>query len=272
MSDLRIFCRNNIQALTNFGLTETQSKAYLCLYLLGPSTVNSLVSCSKIPRQDLYRVLNELSDIGLIEVLLSKPKQFEAIPPKDCLHLLTKIRNSETEEFQKSFSELLINLEQLTPQFNKNNNSIRLIQNKEPILREARELLINAKNSLDVISPEQKLFPWIFEHSTLFEQALERKVKLRLITNKILNSSNKEKLFKKFNKKHFQIRYLTDKITTSFGIYDKEHVFLELNANNGYLESQILLSSNAVLIELTSAYFANKWQKAKQSAPFLIYE
>jgi len=205
----------------------------------------------------------------LIEFLLSKPKQFVAIPLKECLNLLTKIRNSETEEFQKTFSEVLTNLEQLTPRPNEG-NLIRLLQNKEPILREAKDLLYNVKNTLDVISPQQKLFPWIYEHTTFFEQALDRKVKLRFITDTIVNSSNKDNLLKNFNKKYFQIRYVPKTIMTSFGIYDNEHVILELAANNGYLESPILLSNNATLIELTSAYFANIWKKAKRAYSDLI--
>lgn len=270
MSDIIVLCQNNVQALINFGLTETQARVYLYLHFLGPSKVNTISFCSKIPRQDIYRVLSELSNIGLIEIILTKPKQFKAMPPMECLEILTKSRNTKTEEFKKTFTQVIKNLEQLPCPTHDEDISLLLIQNKEPILKEAKNLIYNVKNSIEVLSPHQKLFPWIFEHLVLLEQALKKGVKIRFITDTDSNS-NFEKQTKKFNKKDFQIRYLPT-VQASFGVYDNKQIILELTSNNGYLESQTLLSHNSTLVELAKAYFENNWQKIKQPILNMSYQ
>ena len=51
---------DNLQLLRKLGLTEYESKVYLALATLGPSTVRDVVRESKVPRNKAYEALDNL--------------------------------------------------------------------------------------------------------------------------------------------------------------------------------------------------------------------
>ena len=57
----------DIQFLTDIGFTKTQAKLYLTLIKLGQTDGNSLGKSAEVPRQIVYRTLDELQNMGLIE-------------------------------------------------------------------------------------------------------------------------------------------------------------------------------------------------------------
>lgn len=269
--DPKLFNQNDVDVLVNLGLTATQAKIYLYLSMVGQSVARDLSLITKIPRQDVYRVLNELFEIGLIQVVISSPKHFKAISPEDCLKLLVQRRNNRTIELQKSALQLLETFkERGCCKFSISCDQINLLQRREPILRETQEMLSLAQYSIDVLSPPQNLFPWIFEHSNFIKEVLDKKVKMRVITFKNGKNFSLPELIDKFKLLNFHIRYLAQIPIVSFGIYDKKQLILELDASNGYLESQVIVSSNSSLVEIASAYFEKEWKKSKDDRVLLV--
>ena len=76
---------DGVQVLIALGLTSTQSKAFLALCQLGKSSPKTISKESKIARQDIYRVLAELQELGLVKKAISRPVIFEAFPLKDAI-------------------------------------------------------------------------------------------------------------------------------------------------------------------------------------------
>jgi len=250
-----------LDALTDFGLTVTQAKVYLCLNTLGSSKAGKLAEHAQVPRQDIYRVLNELFEIGLVEKQVQMPTIFNAIPIHKCINLLVKQRDNKTKELQKNAIRNLRYKKKI--ENNKvNPNSTVIIQKKDPVLLRAEQLLTSVSKCVDVLSPPNRLYPWIFDHSILFENALKRHVQI-----KVLTSNNVEKSIPKVLKEFCEtslldIRFLDKIPSVSFGIYDQKKIIFELEVNNGYLESQALVSDNPCLIKLASDCFKFEWSQA----------
>jgi sugar-specific transcriptional regulator TrmB len=253
---------DKIQMLINLGLTHTQAKVYLALCSFGDLNAKKVSIASKTPRQDAYRVLNELFTLGLVEKFLKKPVEFRAIPLHKGLNLLLQRRNEETRELKKESLRLIGRLNSLPLEEAEKEHKIVLVSSKETILTETEKLLFGVRESLDIISSPRNLFPWILIHQKLFENALNRKVKIRCITmpTKFVNVP------KPFNSvsqnKNYEIRLISNYPTVSFGIYDKKNVILELSAKKGFLKSELIVSDNPCLVELAISSFEGFWNRA----------
>jgi len=256
---------SQIKALSDFGLTATQSKLYLSLNIIGASSVKDITEFSNTPRQDVYRVLNELFEIGLVEKEITTPTQYRAIPINDCLNLLTERLTKKTKEIQLTAHKTLNHLTKNLP-LKKEPCKIILVPNKEPIALKSRDLLNSVQENLMVISPPNKLFPWLFEQKCLFQKALKRNVKLRLITKRPANEKALQQTIQTLNENsNFKIKYLPQTPAVSFSLYDTKRIILELSAKEGYTKSQAIICENSSLIELASSYFELNWCASKLS-------
>ena len=100
-----------IANLESLGLTQGESKAYLALLELGPSSAGAVVAQSKISPSKVYNVLDRLCRKGLASVYLDgKMRKYKSVPPERLGELFEKKR----DELERQQSELANLLPQLT--------------------------------------------------------------------------------------------------------------------------------------------------------------
>jgi sugar-specific transcriptional regulator TrmB len=98
---------NPIKTLIEAGLTPNQAKLYLCLLKVNTATVSALSKETKFARQEVYRVLQELHGIGLVNKIISNPTQFEAVPIQEGASLLLSQKITELEETKIQVQSLI---------------------------------------------------------------------------------------------------------------------------------------------------------------------
>ncbi len=257
------FDQKEIRELTKFGLTLTQASVYYILVSLGEANAKTITNLSKIARQDVYRVLEELFEKGLIEKKIANPTEYKALPIDQCLSLLLSIRNKKTLELQEA-AKVLGKLHTTLDQGPEHTFSkLTLIPSGEQILFKSHELLSSAQKTISVISPAKSLFPWIIDQHKQFQQALKRNVKIRLITNNITNQEYLKQIKSFFsNDLNLEIRYLTRSPSVSYGIYDNKRIIFELSTMNAYTKSEVIITDNPCFIELALNYFETSWLNA----------
>lgn len=84
-----------IKTLTRFGFTENQAKVYLTIVQLGLAPVGSISRISGVRREEVYRILPKLEQMGLVEKILSTPIKLKAIPLEDAFSILVRQRQDE---------------------------------------------------------------------------------------------------------------------------------------------------------------------------------
>ena len=89
-----------IETLTELGLTHTEAKVYLTLLSLRTATANDIHKDSKVARQEVYRVLSDLEEKGLIEKIIARPSQFKPIPAREVVAILIQNRNKQSLQLQ----------------------------------------------------------------------------------------------------------------------------------------------------------------------------
>jgi len=97
---------NLAQSLESVGLSERESRVYIALLDLGPTTTSKIIRKTSIASSKIYDVLEKLAHKGLVTYILKKgKKEFHPANPKKLNDLIT--------EKEKTISDLLPHLDDL---------------------------------------------------------------------------------------------------------------------------------------------------------------
>lgn len=176
-----------VQILTQLGLTISQAKVYLALLELKKASGKITAKHSKMARQEVYRVLAELQEKGLVEKIIAIPTEFKPISIEDCLSILIESKKAEISEAQKKATSLLQKFKKKNShekaQLQEEDSQFILISEKR-VIKRVRRNIENTQTSLDVITTSDRFKPRIFNFYEVGKKALERGAKFRLIINK----------------------------------------------------------------------------------------
>ncbi len=83
-----------LSQMVQFGFTELQAKVYVANYTLGEASAKQIREICKMHKAEVYRVLRELQDMGIIDQIIAHPVKYRARCPGEVLKslLLPSIR------------------------------------------------------------------------------------------------------------------------------------------------------------------------------------
>jgi len=90
----------SVEILVELGLTHTEAKVYTALLCLKTATARNIHETTNVARQDVYQILSDLEEKGLIEKVIAKPAKFQPIPAKYAISILTQKRNEQSRQLQ----------------------------------------------------------------------------------------------------------------------------------------------------------------------------
>jgi sugar-specific transcriptional regulator TrmB len=233
----------------------------LTLAQCGFSSVREISNISHVHREDLYRVLRALQKMGLVKKRITFPATFEAIPIDEALSFLHERRIRETEELQvkerKFLENSMANL--ASKNHSREDAQFVLVPEKEAAVMRTKKAINNAKCSIDVVnSPRRHLLSTSFFGKEI-EKALNRRVQMRVITQK----PEKMELLPKAqieveNKEGFKIKYISANPLAVVSIFDNKEVCIVAD-KMADIKSEALWSTNQALVTLCKNYFDNLW-------------
>jgi predicted transcriptional regulator len=83
------------------GLTEYEREALTELLALGTTTAPNLAEATGIPKARIYGVLDTLADLGFVEVVPGRPKEYTPKPPAEILDRAIENERQAFEQFQQ---------------------------------------------------------------------------------------------------------------------------------------------------------------------------
>ncbi len=250
-----------IQTLMGLGLTLLQAKTYLALAKLGSADVKTISKVSKVARQDVYRVTPKLQKLGLAEKIISTPTMYKAIPLKMGLSILLQQKVEENAELQEK-TELLIN------NFEEHFGLEKAVTNGEPQFIITSERTVFHKRISDAIDAAQKsknsivslegFKALLFNHKEHLTQAINRGVRIRIITEKLENPRSIQKLSRDLTGNPlFTVKYTASSTPVCMMIFDDKEVNLRMA--EGAVPS--FWSNNPNIVNLSRKYFEEMWSK-----------
>lgn len=100
-----------LDELSKFGLTEAQAKAYYTLLKLGRTSYAKISVEMGVHRSEVYRILRELKEKGIVSEKRGRPILFIPMPPKEAIDALLKMQMEKVEYLKKAMTKMVDKLE-----------------------------------------------------------------------------------------------------------------------------------------------------------------
>ncbi|MGD6935253.1 MAG: TrmB family transcriptional regulator [Candidatus Bathyarchaeia archaeon] len=255
-----------VQTLTDLGLTLVQARVYLALVRYGTSKIASLSKASDVARPDVYRTLNKLYELGLVEKIVENPVQFKALTIEEGIKFLLLKKQAEYERLKSETDALLSSFKKRKMLQSETANQFVLIPQKEAIVNRIRQAIDNSQKSVSVVISWKRFVHGvgnIFLESA--QKAAERKINYRFIVEKAPSKEVNEAGNRLWNiYPTFQARFLSQMPKTVFGLYDDKELFVVVDPKMDISASPALWTNNAGLVGLAHDYFEMLWQTAAE--------
>lgn len=169
------------------GLDSLETKVYLNLLRMGPTTASALSKEISIDRTKIYRMVDKLSNTGIVAISFSSPKLCIAADPNEILSLTLRKKEEEVTKIKNDGKTLVEKIKQVTTSKNKSDvPTFRIIQGLDNISSQI-ELMLEA--TTDVVY----FVTTIEDVARLYHSEIPEKIKLaekagshvRLVINSI---------------------------------------------------------------------------------------
>jgi len=259
-----------VATLGRLGLTTTQAKVLLALVNSGASNIQEISDTSKVHRTDIYRIVKDLEEEGLVEREIATPVKFKAIPLNECFDRLFEKKDRERSETYKQAARLIRSYREKNQADDaEGTESHSWIIPGGRVKEKIGQAIDSVNESLTVVLPWKRFssgFSVVF--SDKIEKALSRKVKLRFA---VALSGNGEypvnKLDSKKNNPFCEIRFFRSTSCVVLGIYDQTEVSISEFPDVQLEKAHILWSTNKALLALARNYCEMIWTNATKEPP-----
>ena len=102
LNESKFFIENPENILSEFGLSQNQSKVYMYLIKFGSATASNLSKSLNVPRTETYAILKILQKKRCIKTKNEKPLKFSSIPFEDFLETVINLKKNEIEKLEET--------------------------------------------------------------------------------------------------------------------------------------------------------------------------
>ena len=241
-------------ALCRFGVLDTKAISQITI----------------IPRQDIYRVTEDLTREGLIEQVISKPTAFRAIPIEKGVSVLLSRKQKELSRIESKSKILIENFRLNNTKPVNNKPQFVLIPGKEALIERLSNLVEKAQETIDSVS-SHKRFSRVHIFSEALESAWSRGVKCRFVMEKPEKGRAAEEVLKFLTKSCCcEVRFIPYAPETVMAIYDQKEILIIVNPKAEIWDSAALWSNNSSLIAGMRDYFNILWITALEEPEYRI--
>ncbi len=266
-----------IHTLMELGLTGLQSKVYLTLAAMEKADGKTLWKSSGVARQDIYRILDELQNKGLIEKILTTPMQYKAIPLQEGLSILLRRKADQYKETEIKVDYLKQRLQKIKKKIIPTQQQFVLVPGREAHERRINQAFKSLQKSIDTLMTINctALEPNVKTKSKQVSETLPpllRKAIMRGITSRhILNAPNgletiPDRIIWK-SKGSYELRFIEHAAPTSLCIIDEKEVFFTTTPTINPNDSDALWTNNSNIVDVAKAYFETLWRSREKDNP-----
>jgi sugar-specific transcriptional regulator TrmB len=262
-----LLTQEDAQTLSNLGLTLSQATVYLAMFKLKNPTAPASSKATNVARQDAYRIISELEDLGLVERVIATPTEFRPISIKYAIQILGQRRYDKEAELRKKASKLIVDSKKwmvdTETRIDKPIFAVYNVTPKDPRLKAE----IKSSETVLRFLANNIGYPFIFSIHADLKQALKRGVKIKMLTGlnherevlpKFMDTLRQDPLF--------QIRYAPILCSANILIRDTKDVRIrdaaDFRTKRGR-DYKMLWTNQSALIELAIDYFEKTWNIAK---------
>lgn len=257
-----------VSGLVEVGLTTNQAKVYLSLIQLKSAPAITISKASRIARAEVYRILASLSELGLVDQVVSSPIFYKAIPPKEAISNMLERRAQQHALLRKKTLILLNSLEGKSPDIEPQSAEYQFIVTKQHkrIFKKYDDDLRAARSSVDIFGPWRIFNAGLTSVNSPFAliliELVKRGVKCRVLVEKPPSDfSFPKRIAALWNNPLWELRYTIDKIPIVATVYDQSRVNINVGISLDSPEPN-LWSNNPAFVKAIVGYFDEIWARA----------
>ncbi len=255
------------ELLCELGFTKTQAKLYLALLKSGKSDAKTLANNSNVHRTEVYRALEELQKMGLVDKEIDLPIRFVAVPP--ALGLLNSIKKKR-EEIENIAEKTIDFIKQFELDPESSNNlreyNLKVIDGRKRILQKIKEQHDKAQHTVDIITVLPRWLQILDECLENYQNAMERGVEYRLIVGLLNDVGDLPKsLDRLIGKPNFKIKPSAAIQQINSAVYDKKEATFNYFPCKNLGASPLIVTNHPSFIELAQGYFESIWTMRNSS-------
>ncbi len=247
--------KQEIEALMDYGLTATQAKVYLSLIDFKSATAKDVYMTAIVSRQDVYKILSDLQEMGLAERVLSSPLKFRATPVNDALTILRQHRLNKNVSLDKRATTIFDQPKYQNREHKDSNETVfevRAVSYCDPRVYRAFE---KVRHSIKFIGCK---FSWSIAYS--FSDASHSAVRRGIKRQSLLNADATE--VPDFYKNTVsEIRIDRSLRCANMYIFDEKEIAI-WEENTDARSANVLWSNHRGLINALTDYFEGRWNTA----------
>jgi sugar-specific transcriptional regulator TrmB len=249
---------NGTAVLVGLGLSARQAWVYLALLRVGDTVARPVASLAGVPRQEVYGLLSELQQMGLVRQNLTTPTTYTATPFIEAAKILFENRANElTMISQKA--------KQITEKYIQTPTALSMLEPPLPCFGTVREgergkkystSIQGAQGCVELVSSWGRFRQLCFYFEADWKAALKRGVKIRAVAEKL-----PKHYFPKWvitqNYPNFELK--TTPNPPIIAVFDGVKVAVAFDAATCLMKGPDLWSEHAGLVAACRGYFDRLW-------------
>ncbi len=252
----------DVEVLTQLGLTVLQSEVYLTLIKLGRASIKTIATTAKLDRANVYRVMPKLEEYCLVEKTITVPIFFKAIPIRDGFTMLLAHKAKEFQEIEAKSREIIKKYKENKEQEIQVDYQFELIPAYIATTRKLREMVERSQKGYDFIFYSKSLAKVIDNIIVIFKELIKKGVKIRLIACMHEEETLHKRILNLKKKGLFEIRYMFSEPQITLTLFDKKEALI--NTAPFPMGTPSLWSNNPVIVSIFQDYFDRKWRESKK--------
>ena len=228
-----------LELLEQVGLTGYERKALVALMIHGVADAETLCREGEVPTSKIYRAMEKLSQMGLVEIQPTRPKLYSAFPSDEVVNRLIEIARQNAEQFAQQAQELKELLLALPARLRGRATFVDLALGMESHIKRhvvhlaaARERIWSYMEHGDLAAIEQVTADGFPILKRIARNTSERKIDQRMVFGFAYQSASKLMGFLRKNKGYLEqvtgVRY-SGELGHPFHVVDNETVILCLD-------------------------------------------
>ncbi|MHA1238775.1 MAG: TrmB family transcriptional regulator [Candidatus Odinarchaeia archaeon] len=247
-----------IKYLMEYGLSEKQAEVYLFIAKNGPCKASDVSKTLKMRRTEVYRVINELQSIGVIESTFDFPAKFMALPVSKALDCFIKFKQDEIIRLKELKEEICRIIDKVSIKRSSLPDRFMVIKNLKLLYLKILQMFKSARHTLRYIARDRDIA--YMNYRGLFDALKNRKNIHTMILTEIIPRNLD--MFRSISEKNenIKIKHVKESETLpQFIIKDEKEVIIYLNSKSSPGTSIGLWTNNSALRMILSNFFERLW-------------
>jgi sugar-specific transcriptional regulator TrmB len=256
-----------LELLGEHGVPEKGVRLYLAACRAGPQTASELARLCAVDRVEAYRIIQQLTEAGLLSATGSRPRRFAALPPNELVDRWIRRAADRLRQLEQDRAKILSDWEERRTEVEEGDpRRFAVLEGRETVQRFLKKRLGTAERQVLVSASG----PWLAIQidggiDRSLKEATARGVKVRVVTEVSPSNLGEAKHYSGFS----ELRHSSAPVTSRTVVIDHQGALVYVSGEEGFgttgADQVALWSTSPGFVQLARDYHRRLWSPASRA-------